>query len=87
MTQTAATDHTAIREFRVSFSDDPVRHQRLPRRALPGPAELGRARVPAQPHPLQQGGPRRPLRRLGAAAAVLRRDPRELPAAAPPRAL
>ena len=31
----------------------PVCHQRLPRRALPGPAELGRARLPPQPHPLQ----------------------------------
>ena len=34
---------------------DPVRHQRLPRRALPGPAQLGRARLPGQPHPLQRG--------------------------------
>ena len=34
---------------------DPVRDQRLPRRAVPGTAELGRARVPRQPHPLQRG--------------------------------
>ena len=48
---------------------DPVRHQRLPRRALPGPAQLGRARLPPQPHPLQPARPGRPLRGVGAAAS------------------
>jgi hypothetical protein len=42
------------------------------------PAELGRARVSPQPHPLQQARPRRPLRGLGTAPALLRRDAREL---------
>ena len=51
-----------------------VCHQRLPRRALSSPAELGRARVSPQPHPLQQARPGRPLRRLGTARPVLRRD-------------
>ena len=50
----------------------PVRHQRLPRRAVPGPEELGRAGLPEQPHPLQRARPRRPLRRVGAAGALLR---------------
>ena len=30
----------------------PRRHQRVPRRALPGPPQLGRTRLPHQPHPL-----------------------------------
>ena len=55
-----------------------VCHQRLPRRALSSPAELGRARVSPQPHPLQQARPRRPLRGLGTAATLLRRDARQL---------
>src|SRR5262249_21994405 len=53
---------------------DPVCHQRLPRRALPGAAQLGRARVSQEPHPLQQARPRRPLRRLGTARPLRRRD-------------
>ena len=57
---------------------DPVRDQRVPRRALPGAAQLGRARVPRQPHPLQPARPRRPLRRLGAASAVRARDARRV---------
>jgi pimeloyl-ACP methyl ester carboxylesterase len=52
----------------------PVRHQRLSRRALPGPAELGRARVSRQPDPLQQARQGRALRGVGTAGAVLRRD-------------
>ena len=60
----------------------PVCHQRLSRRALPGSAELGRARVPAQPRPLQPARPRRSLRGLGAAATVLGRDARQLQNAA-----
>ena len=39
------------------------------------PAQLGRARVSGQPHPLQQARPRRALRGLGAAPAVHRRAP------------
>ena len=61
---------------------DPVRHQRVPRRAVPGSAQLGRARLSGQPHPLQPARPRRPLRRLGAAPAVLRRAARRLQVAA-----
>ena len=57
---------------------DPVRDQRLPRRALPGAAQLGRARLPRQPHPLQPARPRRPLRRLGAASAVRAGDARRV---------
>ena len=55
---------------------------RVPRRALPGPAQLGRARVSEQPHPLQPGRPRRPLRRLGAAPALLRGAARRVQVAA-----
>lgn len=55
---------------------DPVRHEHLPRRALPGSPQLGRARLPAQPDPLQQARPGRPLRSLGTARPVRRRDAR-----------
>ena len=41
---------------------------RVPRRDLPGPAQLGRAGLP-QPELLQQGRQGRPLRRLGGAAS------------------
>ena len=61
---------------------DPVRHQRLPRRALPGPAQLGRARLPAQPDLLPRGRQRRPLRRLGTAGPVRRGDAGRVPVAA-----
>ena len=61
---------------------NPVRHQRLPRRALSGPAQLGRARVSRQPHLLQQGRPRWPLRGVGAAGPVLRRNAGGLPVTA-----
>ena len=47
----------------------PGGRERLPRRALPGPAELDGEGV-QQPRPLQRGRPRRALRRLGAAGAV-----------------
>ena len=59
----------------------PVGRQRLPRRALPGSAELGRAGLP-QPHPLQRARQGRPLRRLGTAGAALRGGPRGVPVAA-----
>ncbi len=58
---------------------DPVRHQRLPRRALRSPAKLGRTRLSPQPHLLQQARPRRPLRRLGTARPVRRRDAGRVP--------
>ena len=38
---------------------DPVRDQRRSRRALPGPAELGRARVSTQPRLLRRARPGR----------------------------
>ena len=46
----------------------------VPRRDLPGPAQLGREVVP-QRHLLQRGQPGRSLRRLGRARAVCDRDP------------
>ena len=70
------------RLFRRQGHLDPVRHQRVPGRAVPGSAELGRARLPGQPHPLQRGRPRRPLRGLGTARALDRRAPRRLQLAA-----
>jgi pimeloyl-ACP methyl ester carboxylesterase len=48
----------------------------------PGAAQLGEARLSEQPHPLQPARPRRPLRRLGAAAAVQPGDARLVPHAA-----
>ena len=50
--------------FGVKRRHDPGRRERLPRRALPGPAELGGAGV-SQPHPLQQARQGRALRRPG----------------------
>ena len=49
----------------------------VPRRDLGGPAQLGRGGLP-RPRLLQRGRQGRPLRRLGGAAAVQRRDPRGL---------
>ena len=43
------------------------------------PRELGRARLPPQPHPLQPARPGWPLRCLGTAAALLGRDESRLP--------
>ena len=51
----------------------PGRLHRVPRRDLPGPAQLGREGLP-HPHLLQRGRPGRPLRRLGGARAVRGRD-------------
>src|ERR1700735_292717 len=53
------------------------RGDRVPEGALPGSAELGRARIP-EPHLLQRGRSRRALRGLAGAATVLRRDPRRV---------
>ena len=58
----------------------PGRLHHVPRRDLPGSAQLGREALPP-PHLLPRGRPGRPLRGLGRAATVLRRNPRGLPAA------
>ena len=50
----------------------PVGFTTVPRRDLPGPAQLGRAGLP-QPHLLQRGRQGRPLRRLGGAGALRHR--------------
>jgi len=63
---------------RDDLRQDPGRRERLRRRALPGPAELGRAGVP-QPRLLQPARQGRPLRGLGTAAAALRRRARDVP--------
>ena len=54
---------------------------RLPRRAVSGAAQLGRAGLP-QPHLLQRGRQGRPLRRLGGAGALQRRGPSGVPVTA-----
>jgi pimeloyl-ACP methyl ester carboxylesterase len=51
---------------------------RLSRRAVSSAAQLGAAGLP-QPHLLQRSRQGRPLRRLGAAAALRRGDPRSVP--------
>ena len=60
--------------------EGPGRREHLRRRDLPGSAELGRAGVP-QPRLLQPARQGRALRGLGAAAAALRRRPRDVPIA------
>ena len=59
----------------------PGRLHHVPRRDLPGPAQLGRAGLP-HPHLLPRGRQGRPLRRLGRARAVRDRDPGRVQAAA-----
>jgi len=59
----------------------PRRLHRVPGRALPAAAALGEARLP-QPRLLQRGREGRPLRRLGRAATVFRRDARGVPVTA-----
>jgi hypothetical protein len=59
----------------------PGRLHHVPRRDLPGPAQLGREGLPHPPL-LPRGRRGRPLRRLGTTATVLRRDPGGLQAAA-----
>ena len=49
---------------------DPVRHQRLPRRALSSSAELGGTGQPEHPDLFRRTRPRRPFRGLGTAAAL-----------------
>ena len=58
----------------------PGRIHHVPRRDLPGAAQLGRADLP-QPHLLQRGRQGRPLRRLGRARAVRDRATRRVPIA------
>ena len=55
---------------RSSAGLGPGRLHHVPRRDLPGPAQLGGEGLP-EPHLLQRGRPRRPLRRLGGAGALL----------------
>jgi hypothetical protein len=52
-------------------SSVPGRSERLPQGALPGTTELDRAGLP-QPHLLQRGRPRRPLRGLAGTGTLLR---------------
>ena len=52
--------------FDVKGVDRPDGRQHLPERDLPGPSELGRAGLP-EPHLLQRGRRRKPLRRLAGA--------------------
>ena len=59
----------------------PGRLHHVPRRDLPGPAQLGREGLP-HPHLLPRGRQGRPLRRLGRARAVRDRDPGGVPPAA-----
>src|SRR5215212_5189415 len=54
---------------------------RLPQRALPGPPQLDRTGLP-QPHLLQPGRPRQPLRRLARTTAVHHRAPSRIPVTA-----
>ena len=61
--------------FDVKGATVPGRRQRVPERALPGAAELGRAGLP-QPHLLQRGRRGQPLRRLAGAGPVHHRGPR-----------
>src|SRR6185437_11725561 len=58
----------------------PGGRHRLPGRRLPAPGDLGPARL-SHPRLLPRGLQGRPLRRLGAAAAVQRRDPGRVQAA------
>ena len=58
-----------VRLLRRQGRHHPGCRERLPRRALSGPAELGGAGL-SQAHPLQQARQGRPLRGLGAAGAL-----------------
>ncbi len=86
LTNTAISSARLYWESRLAFFDtkgveNPCGRDRLPGRALPGPAQLGGAGVsPARP--LQRGRPGRTLRRLGAAGDPLPGAPGDLPVAA-----
>jgi pimeloyl-ACP methyl ester carboxylesterase len=79
LTNTGISSARLYWENKADFFDHSVRHQRLPRRALSSPAQLGRTRLPPQPHPLQQARPRRALRRVGTAGPVHRRNAGRVP--------
>jgi hypothetical protein len=66
-------DFDGRRLLRRQGRHDPGRRERLPRRNLCGPEKLSRAGL-SQTHPLQQARQRRPLRSLGTAGALHRRD-------------
>jgi pimeloyl-ACP methyl ester carboxylesterase len=66
---------------RLRHPDAAGRSHGVPGRDLPRAAELGREGL-RQPHLLERSRPGRPLRRLGAAAAVLRRGPSRIQVAA-----
>ncbi len=76
-----AQTSTRRRLLRREGRQDPGRRERLPRRDLRCPAELGGAGLP-QAHPLQPARPGRPLRRVGAARALHRGDEGVVPVAA-----
>ena len=86
LTNTGVSASRLYWEYKGGFFDAkgvtiPVAVTRLSRRAVPGAAQLGGAGLP-QPHLLQRGRQGRPLRRLGAAAALQRGAPRRVPLAA-----
>ena len=86
LTNTAISSARLYRENKLPFFapmgvDHPHCRERLSRRALPGPAELGGAGV-SQADPLQQARQGRPLRGLGTAETPYRRDSRGLQIAA-----
>ena len=86
LTNTAVSSARLYWESKLAFFAPkgvtlPDRGQRLPRRDLRGPAQLGDAGL-SEPDPLQPARPRRALRGVGAARAVLAGDARRLPVAA-----
>ena len=70
------------RLLRRARGQDPGRGERLPRRDLRRPGDLGEAGLPAA-HPLQQAAEGRALRRLGTAGVLRRRAPDRVPADTP----
>jgi pimeloyl-ACP methyl ester carboxylesterase len=83
LTNTGVSSARLYWENKADFFDAkdisiPFAHKCLSRRVVSSPAELGGARVSWQPHSLQQARPRRPLRGLGTAANLFRRDSRQL---------
>ena len=87
LTNTGVSSARLYRENKLAVlrpdgRQDPHRRQRLPRRALPGAAELGRKGLSQADLLQQQARQGRPLRRLRAAGGVHRRAARRLPLAA-----
>ena len=86
LTNTAVSSARLYWESKLAFFAPkgvtiPVAVSAYPGRAVPGSAELGGEGL-SQAHPLQQARQGRPLRRLGAAGVVQRRDARGLQVAA-----